>query len=164
MAAAEAATAVADLSLEYNPSTRTGFYAKRVQLFEGFQARHEAQIAEARAAGVPITVTLPDGATKPAIKGATTPLEVAESISKSLGKKVLVAKVDGELWDAFRPLEADCKLQLCTWDDPEGKEVRRGAARAGGRDEQRRSGARHPLHAAAAFGVPLALAGMEGGS
>lgn len=123
--AVDAATqAVDDLSLEYNPSNRTGFYKKRIELFEKFHARHEAQIEEARKAAVAIKVTLPDGAVKPGIKDVTTPIDVANEISKSLGKKVLVAKVDGELWDAFRPLEADCSLQLLTWDDAEGKEVR----------------------------------------
>jgi hypothetical protein len=124
---AEAATAaVADLSLEYNPSTRNDFYKKRIELFEKFHARQDAQVEEARKAAVPIKVVLPDGAVKPAIKGATTPLDIAGEISKSLAKKVLVAKVDGELWDAFRPLEGDCALQLLSWDDVDGKEVRLG--------------------------------------
>ncbi|GBF99477.1 threonyl-tRNA synthetase [Raphidocelis subcapitata] len=118
-----AAEAVGDLSLEYNPSNRTAFYAKRIELFEKFHARQDQIVEEARKAAVPIKVVLPDGAAKPAIKNATTPLDIAAEISKSLAKKVLVAKVDGELWDAFRPLEGDCALQLFTWDDLEGKET-----------------------------------------
>ena len=50
-------------------------------------------------------MVMPDGAVRAAIKDATTPLDIANELSKSLGKKVLVAKVDGELWDVFRPLE-----------------------------------------------------------
>lgn len=127
---AATAEAIADgvdaMALEYNPSTRLGFYQKRVELFEKYHARQEAEVAKAREAAVPIKVVLPDGAIKPAIKGATTPLDIANEISKSLGKKVLVAKVDGELWDVFRPLEGDCALQLLSWDDAEGKEVRLG--------------------------------------
>lgn len=127
MAAVEAVTEqLGEASLAYNPSNRTGFYAKRVELFEKYYARHQGQVEAARAAGVPIKVVLPDGAVKSGTKGATTPLDVANDISKSLAKKVLVAKVDGEVWDAFRPLEGDCALQLLTWDDPDGKEVRNG--------------------------------------
>lgn len=121
--AAAVADAVDQLSLEYNPSNRTTFYAKRVELFEKYFEREQQRIEEARKAAVPIKVVLPDGAIKPAIKGATTPLDIAAEISKSLAKKVLVAKVDGELFDAFRPLEGDCALQLFSWDDAEGKEV-----------------------------------------
>jgi threonyl-tRNA synthetase len=51
-------------------------------------------------------------------------LDVAAGISKSLAKKVVVAKVDGaHVWDAFRPLEGDCALQLLSFDDPDGRET-----------------------------------------
>ena len=68
------------------------------------------------------TLTFPDGATRDYDDGVT-PLEVAKSISKSLAKKVLAAKVDGELRDATRPIEADAKLVFVTADDPEGLEL-----------------------------------------
>jgi len=42
---------------------------------------------------VPITVTMPDGGTRPAVAGVTTPLDVAAAISKSLAKEAVVAKV-----------------------------------------------------------------------
>jgi threonyl-tRNA synthetase len=138
--AAEAAASLDDLSLEYNPSNRNTFYAKRVELFEKYQEREQQRIEQARQAAVPIKVVLPDGAVKPAIKNVTTPLDIAAEISKSLAKKVLVAKVDGELWDAFRPLEGDCALQLFSWDDPEGKEVRYQHAEGSGRPGIERGG------------------------
>ena len=100
------------------------YYHKRIELFEQFHAREQAQIAAAKEANVPIKIVLPDGAVKEGIKNATTPLDVASQISKSLAKKVVVAKVDGELWDVFRPLEGDCALQLLSFDDTDGKEVR----------------------------------------
>lgn len=120
------------------------------------------------------------------MKGVTTPLDIANQISKGLAKKTVVAKVgsdvaataaggdgggvqqlrhadraelaprrlprlpplavvascarwraagnqvaavnalqvDGSTWDLTRPLEGDCALQLLSFDDPEGKEVR----------------------------------------
>lgn len=114
------ATEMAALSVE-DRETRRAYYARRVELFEKYKARMDEATAAARAAATPIAVTLPDGAVKEGIKGVTTPLEIATGISKSLAKKVLVAKVDGEYWDLFRPLEGDCKLELFTFDSPEGK-------------------------------------------
>eukprot|EP00879_Flechtneria_rotunda_P012639 GHRR01013197.1.p1 GENE.GHRR01013197.1~~GHRR01013197.1.p1 ORF type:complete len:660 (+),score=195.59 GHRR01013197.1:108-1982(+) len=99
------------------------YYEKRVQLFEQYAARQKDRIEAAKAANVPIKIVLPDGATKEGLKGVTTPLDVAKQISNSLAKKVVVAKVDGETWDVFRPLEGDCALQLHSFDDPEGRET-----------------------------------------
>lgn len=127
------------------------------------------------------------------VKGVTTPLDIANQISKGLAKKTVVAKVrgaaaagltaaapwawcaawaswcqalslsndllggcgaccwvrcpgahtaatawlayiprlqvDGSTWDLTRPLAGDCALQLLSFDDAEGKEVRpQGAA------------------------------------
>lgn len=78
----------------------------------------------ARAANEPISVALPDGKQVAGVRGVTTPLDVANQLSKSLAKKVVVAKVDGAEWDLFRPLRADCALQLLTFDDDLGKHVR----------------------------------------
>ncbi len=98
---------------------------QRIELFEQYQARAKAAVEEARAAAVPITVTLPDGSQKQGIKGATTPMDVAKEISSSLAKKVVVADVDGKPWDLTRPLTGDCALKLYSFDDPEGKDVGR---------------------------------------
>lgn len=68
-------------------------------------------------------MSLPDGGEKSAVKGVTTPLDIANSLSKSLAKRVVVAEVDGGKWDLFRPLEGDCKLTLHTFDDTKGKDV-----------------------------------------
>jgi hypothetical protein len=37
----------------------------------------------------PITITLPDGSTRPGIAGKTTPMEIAKGISAGLAKKVI---------------------------------------------------------------------------
>jgi len=68
------------------------------------------------------TITLPDGAKRDVEDGASS-MDVAKGISKSLAKKVLAAKINGELWDALRPLEGDCTLELVTAQDPEGLEL-----------------------------------------
>lgn len=102
---------------------RKPYYQKRIELFEQYHQREEAATEAAQAANVPIKVTLPDGAVKDGVQGVTTPLDVANQISKSLAKKVVVAKVDDEVWDLFRPLAGDCRLSLHTFDDADGKEV-----------------------------------------
>lgn len=56
----------------------------------------------------------------------TTPAEIAKSISNSLYKRTVVARLDGDpekLWDLDRPLEGSCKLELLTFDDEQGQMV-----------------------------------------
>jgi len=69
-----------------------------------------------------VAITFPDGVVRDYDDGIT-PLEIAKSISSGLAKKVLAAKLDGELRDAFRPIEADAKIELVTAKDPEGLEL-----------------------------------------
>jgi threonyl-tRNA synthetase len=67
-----------------------------------------------------IHITLPDGSIRPFEKGATA-MDVALSISEGLARNVLAAEVNGEVWDASRPIEADSSVRLLTWNDVEGK-------------------------------------------
>ncbi|MAK59925.1 MAG: threonine--tRNA ligase [Ponticaulis sp.] len=69
-----------------------------------------------------LEVTLPDGAKREYEDGAS-PFDVASSISKSLAKKALAAKVDGELWDLHRPLEGNAEVAIVTERDPEALEL-----------------------------------------
>jgi threonyl-tRNA synthetase len=70
-----------------------------------------------------IKVTLPDGKVMNGESWRTTPLQIAEQISKGLADNTVVAKVNDELWDLDRPLESDCNLKLLKFDDEEGKHV-----------------------------------------
>ena len=67
-----------------------------------------------------INITLPDGSVRQFEAGSTA-LDIAQSISEGLARNVLSAKVNGEVWDATRPIRKDAKVQLLTWNDPEGK-------------------------------------------
>ncbi len=51
----------------------------------------------------------------------TTAAEVAKSLGAGLYKAVCACKIDGVLCDLRTPLTADCKLELLTFDDEEGK-------------------------------------------
>ncbi|MES2691212.1 MAG: threonine--tRNA ligase [Bacteroidota bacterium] len=69
-----------------------------------------------------INITLPDGSVRSYESGATA-LDVAKSISEGLARNVLAAKVNGEVWDATRPITADSTLTLLTWNDKEAKQT-----------------------------------------
>ena len=60
-----------------------------------------------------ITLTLPDGSSREVARG-TTAAEVAASIGPGLAKAALAARIDGELRDLSRPIEADATLALIT--------------------------------------------------
>jgi threonyl-tRNA synthetase len=63
-----------------------------------------------------IKITLPDGSVREVAPG-TTPAEIAAAIGPGLAKAAIAAKVDGELRDLGRPLEADAALALVTAKD-----------------------------------------------
>jgi threonyl-tRNA synthetase len=67
-----------------------------------------------------IQVTFPDGNIR-TFDAGTTAMQVAQSISEGLARNVLAARIDDQIKDASTPLTQDCKLQLLTWSDAEGK-------------------------------------------
>ena len=67
-----------------------------------------------------VQIQFPDGAVRSYEKGITA-LGIAKSISEGLAKKVLAASINGEVWDATRPINNDAALKLLTWDDADGK-------------------------------------------
>jgi threonyl-tRNA synthetase len=67
-----------------------------------------------------IKITLPDGSVREYEQG-TTSMQVASSISEGLARNVLAAEVDGQVWDASRPIEQHASIKLLTWNDLKGK-------------------------------------------
>src|ERR1700710_1517952 len=67
-----------------------------------------------------IKISLPDGAVREYESGVTA-IDIAKSISEGLAKKVLAASVNGQVWDASRPINTDASLKLLTWNDAEAK-------------------------------------------
>lgn len=67
-----------------------------------------------------INITFPDGAVRQ-YKPGISALDIARSISEGLARKVLAAKVNGQVIDATRPITEDGTLQLLTWTDTDGK-------------------------------------------
>lgn len=67
-----------------------------------------------------IRITLPDGSVRQFEPGITS-MDIAKSISEGLARKVLAAEVNGEVWDATRPITEDATIKLLTWEDEQGK-------------------------------------------
>ena len=72
-------------------------------------------------------ITLKDGSVIEAENGAT-PQSVALGISENLARAALIARVNGELVDLKTPLPGDCKLELLTYKDDDGKTAYRHTA------------------------------------
>jgi len=69
-----------------------------------------------------VQVTLKDGIKKTYPKGISL-FEIAEDISKKLGKEALAAKVDGVVKDLSYKVQDDCQVEILTFDDEEGRKV-----------------------------------------
>ncbi|MGZ8523335.1 MAG: threonine--tRNA ligase [Chitinophagaceae bacterium] len=67
-----------------------------------------------------INITFPDGAVRQYEKGISA-LNIAKSISEGLARKILAANVNGQVWDATRPINEDATLNLLSWNDKDGK-------------------------------------------
>ena len=63
-----------------------------------------------------VALTFPDSS-KREFDAGVTGAEVAASIAKSLAKKAVAMKIDGELRDLAEPIAADCAIEIVTRDD-----------------------------------------------
>jgi threonyl-tRNA synthetase len=71
-----------------------------------------------------IRLTLPDGSVREVPSG-TTGRELAESIGPGLAKAALAIRIDGQIRDLSRPIDADAKVSILTDRDPDALEVLR---------------------------------------
>ncbi|CAN6634459.1 hypothetical protein TRVA0_014S02388 [Trichomonascus vanleenenianus] len=107
----------------YPDEPKYAFIDERLEMFHELKKKYDAEIAAKERK--PISVTLPDGSSPKieVIAWETSPMQIAHSISKSLSERIVISKVNGELWDLERPLEEDCKLQLLDFETEEGRQV-----------------------------------------
>ncbi|XP_067841644.1 threonine--tRNA ligase 1, cytoplasmic [Heptranchias perlo] len=97
---------------------------ERLELYNKLKAESDSILAErAMKESKEITVTLPDGKQVQGESWKSTPYQIACGISQGLADNVVVAKVNGVVWDLDRPLEGDCSLALLKFDDEEAQAV-----------------------------------------
>ena len=69
-------------------------------------------------------IQLPDGSDRQ-YDSAVTGLEIASSIGKTLARDAVAIRVDGQLWDLTRDIEADASVEIVTRDSDAGLELLR---------------------------------------
>ncbi|MGE0583545.1 MAG: threonine--tRNA ligase [Flavobacteriaceae bacterium] len=69
-----------------------------------------------------ISLTFPDGSSREFSAGVTG-AEIAEGISKSLAKKAVAMRIDGELRDLADPIEASAQIEIVTRDNETALEL-----------------------------------------
>ncbi|MBC7557599.1 MAG: TGS domain-containing protein, partial [Chryseobacterium sp.] len=69
-----------------------------------------------------LKITLPDGSIKE-FDQATTPLDIAKSISEGLARNTISAMVNGTQVETTTPITEDSTVQLLTWNDDLGKKA-----------------------------------------
>ncbi|XP_069745111.1 large ribosomal subunit protein mL39 isoform X2 [Narcine bancroftii] len=96
---------------------------KRSKLFDQEKARQQALVPriekiEVRHVGVP-----EPGAVLIMNKGLSTPYNCAMHISNWCVRRSILALVDGEIWDMYKPLEKSCDIQFLTFTDENPEDV-----------------------------------------
>jgi len=118
--AADTSAAAGPLEMQPPPA----FIQERIELFDRLYKEQQDELA--KKPHDDIQITMPDSSVKAGKAYETTPAEIALGISKSLLKRTVVARIDGDreqLWDLERPLEKSCKLELLDFNDDQGKFV-----------------------------------------
>ena len=69
-----------------------------------------------------VKVELKDGS-KIEVNEGSSVLEVAKKLSEGLARNAMAAKIDGEVKDLRTIIEKDCKLEILTFDDLDGKKA-----------------------------------------
>ncbi|KAG1802062.1 uncharacterized protein HD556DRAFT_1429705 [Suillus plorans] len=113
------AAAASQYPLELQPLP--GFFDHRIKMFEELYAKYNEFVKSQPREE--IVITMPDGSERKGTSWETSPMDVAKEVSKSLSERIVIAKVNGNLWDLERPLETSCKLELLDFEHPEGKRV-----------------------------------------
>lgn len=101
------------------------FLVERNELFEKLWQEHLEDIKNRDHPEINVTLDIGDGnpSSIPAKAFETTPGSFLRNVPKEISNDVVVAKVNGELWDLNRPLEADSTVELVPFSSPEGRSV-----------------------------------------
>jgi threonyl-tRNA synthetase len=107
------------------PKELPDFIQERNALFDQLKKDHDQELASRDKPQIQITL-VPAPGQEATIEGKaweTTPGHLLKNVPKDRAGQIVVAKVDGEVWDLDRPLEKSSKVAYLTFDDPEGRDV-----------------------------------------
>ena len=100
------------------------FIVRRNELFEELKKHYDSR----EKSHSEIQVVLDLGPSRPPVQHVgeswrSTPGSFLRYVSKEVSADVVVAKVDGVLWDLDRPLESSCRISYVPFTSPEGRNV-----------------------------------------
>ncbi|KAM3827903.1 threonine--tRNA ligase 1, cytoplasmic-like [Vipera latastei] len=106
------------------PEEDPTFIRSRLELYEELKKESDA-LLHSRASGQSqtIQITLSDGKVTGGQAWKTTPHQVAVDLSQGVADSVVIARVNGELWDLDRPMEGDSTLELLTFENEDAQAV-----------------------------------------
>ena len=93
----------------------------RIQMFERLKAEYDLWVAKQPI--IPIKISMVDGRSFEGESWKTTPMDIAKLLGQETVDKLVISKVNGELWDTVRPLQDSCTLELLDFDHEEGRAV-----------------------------------------
>lgn len=107
------------------PKELPDFIQERNVLFDQLKKEHDQELSARDKPAIQIALT-PAPGQETTIEGKaweTTPGHLLKNVPKDRAGQIVVAKVDGELWDLDRVLEKDSKVSYLTFSDSEGRDV-----------------------------------------
>ncbi|KAL4921645.1 hypothetical protein BDW62DRAFT_174139 [Aspergillus aurantiobrunneus] len=101
------------------------FIVERNKLFEELWQEHLEEVKNQPHPEINVTLHLGNGTTSTIAAKAweTTPAQLLKHVPKEVSADIVIAKVEGQLWDLGRPLEGECTVSYVPFSDPEGREV-----------------------------------------
>lgn len=107
------------------PIALPAFITERNQLFEELKKQNDEEMLQKPRSEIKITLNVRGNADALVIGRSweTTPGHLLRNVPKEVSADVVVAKVDGNLWDLDRPLERNCKISYLSSRDAEGQAV-----------------------------------------
>ncbi|KAJ5823437.1 hypothetical protein N7447_005777 [Penicillium robsamsonii] len=103
------------------PDTLPEDMIERNRLFEELWQQSLEEIKNRPHPEINVTLDIGDGTPPP--RSPPKPSRPLLDLSCDLSANIVIAKVDGELWDLNRPLEKDCSVLLVPFSNPEAREV-----------------------------------------
>ncbi|KAJ5706954.1 hypothetical protein N7488_006755 [Penicillium malachiteum] len=107
------------------PDVLPEWMIERNRFFEELWQKHLEETKNRPHPDINVTLDVGDGKpySVPAKAFETTPASLLRDVPKEFSGEVIIAKVNGELWDLSRPLESDSTVKMLSFSDPEGRMV-----------------------------------------